>query len=560
MWLSRTELNLVSRDSRSSQPGYQPDPTETPREAVVALALADLVNRTSASSHVTAIDSAWSAFAGRREDVPVAELDKLRARAGIQKLTQPDAATRLRDAIGDGYRRTVNIHPMPNVPNLPVIATLIGPRITPDTIALGGLVDGRGPELQAAEVGFMLGQDRGLAYVKADPSLTARMKTAREALNRRPAATDLYTPWLDAIRALANRPAGAVPSFMDGAAFADLRLDSALAAYGQLRHNHVLMAAQVYDQGGCEIPDGYVEPALDTYRALAAYAARGRSVFAALDPRDRSHGVAYFARLERLMNVLVALSREELANRPLSASARRFLSMIVEVREASAWDYNGSFPIATYDGWYLDLFPFQDAAFKDASFIADYATYNRNGDQGIHYLGAKGPRLGVFVVDAGGAPRLMVGPVARAYQYTGKLDHRLDDAGAAAIEGSAPWSASYTVAAAPEPALALEYLRPSKPDPGDSALGRHRARTQLPPNVIRLETATDLGDVTLDLLDHHFALLQSITVHASKGRTDTPAPVLARPIEAIRVHVGAFQDRIDVGLDGHLLRTLGASP
>ena len=42
MWASRLEFNLVSRSSRSSAPGPMPDPSETPREAIDALALADL--------------------------------------------------------------------------------------------------------------------------------------------------------------------------------------------------------------------------------------------------------------------------------------------------------------------------------------------------------------------------------------------------------------------------------------------------------------------------------------------------------------------------------------
>ncbi len=557
MWLSRTELNLVSRDSRSSQPGYQPDPTETPREAVVALALADLAKRSKATAEIAAIDNAWSAFAGRREDIPFAELDKLRAKAGITKLTDPEAAARLRDAIGDSYQRTVNVHPMPNVPHLPAIATMIGPRITPDTVALGALVDGRGPDLQAAEVGFMLGHDRGLAHLKSDPKLVARLRTARDELSRVPAIKDLYGAWLDAIRALAKRPQGALPSFMDGSAFADLRLDSALAAYGQLRHNHVLIAAQVYDQGGCEIPDGYVEPAIETYRALAAYAARGKAVFAALDPKDSTQGVAYFTRLERLMNVLTALSREELANRPLSAEAKRFLSMIVEMREASAWNYNGTFPIATHDGWYLDLFPFQDVAFKDASFIADYATYNRDGEQGIHYLGAKGPSLGVFVVDAGGAPRMMVGPVAHAYQHTGKLEHRLDDDAATSIQGSAPWSASYSVAAPAAPDLTLKFQRDTKPDP--DAMRRGAPKREVPPNVVRIESLNELGTVTVDLLDHHFVTLKNVTIRVGKGVTDTVVPALSRPVESIRIRVGAFQARVDLDLSGYLRHEFGAS-
>jgi hypothetical protein len=558
MWLSRTEFNLVSRDSRSSQPGYTPDPSETPRETIDALALAELADRTHASGDIAAIDQAWTAFAGKREDVPFAELGKLRAKARITNLADPDAAARLRAAIGDAYQRTVNVHPMPNVAHLPAIATMIGPRITPDTVALGTLTHDRGPDLQAAEVGYMLGQDRGLAYVTATPTLTTRLNASRDQLTHAPKGTDLYGAWLAAIRGLAITPAGTRPTFMATEPFQDLRLDSALAAYGQLRHNHVLVAAQLYDQSGCEIPDGYVEPALDTYVALADYAARGKTVFATLDPADKTHGKTYFTRLERLMRVLVALTREELADRPLSDEAKRFLGDIVEMRESSAWDYNGSFPIATYDGWYLDLFPFQDVAFKEAAFIADYATFDTNGQQGVHYLGAKGPRLGVFVVDTGGAPRLMVGPVARAYQHTGPLDHRLDDAASANVAGTAPWAASYTAAAPAEPAVTLELSVPRPVRKGDEEFPRQKQpKTGLAVNVLRIESAKDLGDVTVDLLDHHFIPQRSITVHVAKGATDTTLPTLAKPIESIQLHVGTFVGRMDLGLNGQGKRKWG---
>ncbi len=559
MWLSRTEFNLVSRDSRSSQPGNIPDPRETPREALDALALAELADRSHASADLAAIDRAWTAFAGKREDVPFAELARLRAKAKITNLADPDAAARLRAAIGDTYQRTVNVHPMPNVAQLPAIATMIGPRITPDTVALGTVIHDRGPDLQAAEVGYMLGQDRALAYVATTPEVMARLHDARDQLTHAPVGADLYGAWLAAIRGLAITPAGARPTFMATEPFQDLRLDSALAAYGQLRHNHVLIAAQVYDQSGCDIPDGYVEPALDTYVALADYAARGKAVFAALDPADKTHGKTYFTRLERLLRVLVALAREELADRPLSGEAKRFLGDIVEMRESSAWDYNGSFPIATYDGWYLDLFPFQDVAFKEAAFIADYATFDTNGHQGIHYVGAKGPRLGVFVVDTGGPPRLMVGPVARAYQHTGALDHRLDDAGAASVAGASPWAASYTATAPAEPTIAVELSIPRPTRPGDeTGLGRHRPKTTIAANVLHIESANELGDVAIELLDHHFVALRTITVHLAKGATDTTLPTLGRAIESIQLHVGAFVGRMDLGLDGHGRKAWGA--
>jgi hypothetical protein len=567
MWLSRTEFNLVSRDSASSTPGYTPDPRETPRETVAALALADLADKTGASPSIAALDRAWSALAGGREDVPLPELQRLRAKAGIRALTEPTAAERLRAAIGDGYQRTVNVHPMPNVARLPAIATLLGPRITSDMTSLGKLIDERGPSLAAAEIGYMLGHDRAIAHL--DPRLLPRLKEARAQLAAAAAPhDDLYSRWLTAIRGLAVKPAGALPSFTEGPAFADLRLDSALAAYGQLRHNHVLVTAQVYDQGGCEIPDGYVEPAVATYEALIEYARLGRSTFRALDPKDASKGGAYFARLERLMQVLVALSREELANRPLSPAARRFLSMIVEMREASAAGYMGTFPVATYDGWYIDLFPDMTTSFRDASFIADYATYDRDGRRGIHYLGAKGPRLGVFAVDVGGKPRMMVGPVAAAFGYTGPLAKRLTDEDAPAVAGTAPWATSYTApAVGTTPAITVEYVREEIERKGRrtgnrlldrEAPGSWRLRENpLAANTLRITAERDLGEVTVELLDHHFVKMSAVKVKVAKGKVLTPLAAQPRPIESVRVIAGGFQQRLDLDLQGFLHAKLG---
>lgn len=573
MWLSRTEFNLVSRDSRSSQPGYDADPRETPREAVVALALAELADRTGASKDIALLDDAWAALAGKREDVSFAQLGQLRAQAGITTLTGPDrVAEQLRAAIGPGFVRTVNVHPMPNVDHLPVIATLLGPRITPDTIALGTLTSGRGPALRGAEVGFMLGQDRALAHL--GPQSLPQLAVARKQLADATYGSDLYSAWLQAIRALSARPAGATPSFMDGHAYQDLRLDTALAAYGQLRHNHVLIEAQVYDQGGCEIPDGYVEPAPATYRALAAYATIGKRVFAQVDPKDTAGGAAYFTRLEKLMRVLAALSDQELANRPLSATAKRFLATIVERREATAQGYNGSFPIATFDGWYLDLFPSISLGLEDAAFVVDYATFDRNGQRGIHYLGAKGPRLGVFAVDTGGPPRIMVGPVARAFEYTGPLEHRLDDAAAPAVAGLEPWAASYVHPAPAEASFAVEFARPrpgdarrrsSRPSPiplprDPSDVGASNARPRdLPANVVRLDAPAALGPVTIELLDHHFMPMVKLNVTAHQGRTDVKVPTTRRPIEALRITVGAFQGRVVLDLTGAGSATFGAT-
>ena len=170
MWASRLELNLVSRSSRSSAPGPEPDPTETPREAIDALALAELATRSGAANHVADLDRAWSVLAGKREDVSIAQLAELRAQVG--SLVAPDAFSKLKAAIGDRFKRTTQLHPMPEgTRELPAIATLIGPRIVPDAHAIMSIVNSAVPnrtKIGVADVAYLLGFDHAKTYLAHD--------------------------------------------------------------------------------------------------------------------------------------------------------------------------------------------------------------------------------------------------------------------------------------------------------------------------------------------------------------------------------------------------------
>ena len=88
MWLSRLEFNLMSRSSRSSEPGLAPNPEETPREANDALALALLVERAGMQTDLAALERAWELWAGRREDISLATLSELRKQLGIARIDQ----------------------------------------------------------------------------------------------------------------------------------------------------------------------------------------------------------------------------------------------------------------------------------------------------------------------------------------------------------------------------------------------------------------------------------------------------------------------------------------
>ena len=217
--------------------------------------------------------------------------------------------------------------------------------------------------------------------------------------------------------------------------FADMRTASVIAAYGQLRHNHVLLAGQSYDEGGCEIPDGFVEPAPQVLDALIAYADRGVSLMAALGggAEDKTKVRAYYTRTAKILRVLRAIVGEELANRPLSVEAKRFLAAVSEIIPASS----DSPPLHT--GWYFQLFRGAGEALESAGFMADYYTSTNTGL--VAYAGAIDPDMGIFVVDTSGPPRMFVGPVAHAFETHAPLAKRLaDDEIPRAKDRSEPWS------------------------------------------------------------------------------------------------------------------------
>ncbi len=62
--------------------------------------------------------------------------------------------------------------------------------------------------------------------------------------------------------------------------------------------------------------------------------------------------------------------------------------------------------------------------------------------------------MGVFVVDVGGQPRAMVGPVAKGYEVATPIDGRLDDEAARALpDKPGEWLGSYLAKTRPEPSV-----------------------------------------------------------------------------------------------------------
>ncbi len=524
MWLSRLEFNLVSRSCRSSNPTL--DSKETPREALIALSLGDLMVRSKAKSAFVALDEVWSAMAGVREDASPMALHDMVTKANLGSLRAPDAFERFKAIVGDTFARTTISQFMPDgvdVNRLPAISTVLGPRLVVDAQAMTPIAHPVVPHryrIYAGDVGYLLGHDRALRYIPDDTSpgshLRKQLDTARHQVATTPVRNDLYSHWFDAIRKLSHRPEGATPSFMQTAAFDDLRFNTALVAYGQLRHNNVLYASETYSAAGCRMPDAYVEPTPKVYDALLAYFANTEKLFARLDPEDETGARRYFANASYIIRVLRRIIEIELANKPLPSEALSFMNQIVEMLPPDG--ETGDSP--EYNGWYFDLFftgplkssdcdGFCSSALDRAKFLASFHTAPEKNDAA--YLGATSIQRGVFLIDTGGAPRLMVGPVTQGVTRHHTLDSpRLTDGDVAPFQTHAkanlhafhaPWARSYTAPVRTFPLKARMKMDYS---------GGNQEVCQM---VVLLQSTQKLRGLTLSLLDHHRRAIQSKKVN-----------------------------------------------
>lgn len=449
-WLSRHEWNLVTRGCQSSTPVEGGcSPAETPREARAAMLVAELVDRANARPHLDRFEQVYSTFGGVRDDVPIASFKKL-ALPASQAPNAPDA---LKTAIGAKYVRYAVTHPMPVFPGdhegkLPAIATLIGARVAPDLDPVGSVMRAVYPaNLDADVFGALLGHDaaaRGAARKQGhDVALGLAPKLRADSA----AGSSLYDAWMTAVLALSTPAEGTLPSFWKTQAHAALRLDSALVGYGQIRHNFVLMSGSAYDSYGCDIPDAYVEPHLPVYEALLKYSERGR----AMSGRDEASR-DYFTKTSAVLRALITIVKHELEGRALTSDEARYLGMVTEYTPDGGYGGDSHGPPKRM-GWYYDLFTDRtNLAEKGSDFIGEVAT-----NAHTHYafmLGAEAARLGVFVVDAGGEPRMMVGPVATGYEARdGLTNPRWTDGDAWKKPHLADWAKSYTAPAPPEPTV-----------------------------------------------------------------------------------------------------------
>ena len=477
MWISRIELNLVTHDTRSSDlDGNQAGDAARGRRRARARGSRRQDGRTPAPTSPTS-SARGPLYAGKREDVAMSDLRALRAAAKIDKLTAPDAAAKLRAAIGNRFHRTINTHPNPNVTNLPVIASLLGPRITTSAAAVSSIVSRPRPRHRRPPSSASCSASiaaRSTATRRSRRSSRARRRSSRR--SRATISTRRGSP--RSARTARCRPAPCRRSWtarrspICGSTRRSSRSASSRTTTCSSRRRSTTRAAARFRTATSS------RRCRCTARSRPTPSAARRCTRSSIRS-TRPARAATSSALRAVADTLAGIATEELAGHALSDDAKRFLAMIVEMREATAMTYMDTYPIPTFDGWYIDLFPSLDTAFHPAAFVADYLTYDRNGHAGVKYIAATGPRLGVFAVDTGGGPRMMVGPVAHGFQATGPIAKRFTDEDAVALAARSssrrgPRATGRRGQAAPSFAISIidrprkerQEARPAHPPPG----------------------------------------------------------------------------------------------
>ncbi|NLG18426.1 MAG: DUF3160 domain-containing protein [Fibrobacter sp.] len=266
-------------------------------------------------------------------------------------------------------------------PELPVIAQISGQRFILDSYMLGRTVEwyvkGRNkPMLE--EVPFSLGNNAASTVLASDVNkytvsqgdykpYHARLGAARALFDKYPYwDRNLYTLWLNGLRALSQPLPATVPLLMQSRSWQEKQMNTQLSSWAQLRHNTLLYAKQSYTGGViCFYPDGYVEPYPQFYRIIGEMVNR----LADMVKNVSNYDFKFDAKVWKMVtDSLASMAELELQGKPLTEAHIDFLNgMINEKPHEMCGD-------PPFNGWYPLLFKSWDDCRVARPCIADVHT------------------------------------------------------------------------------------------------------------------------------------------------------------------------------------------
>ncbi|HEY0713591.1 MAG TPA: DUF3160 domain-containing protein [Polyangia bacterium] len=446
MWLGRSDLGFVL-NGRATAKALNPD-VERERRAAALLTL--ILRDTGGDKRLEAISQILDFFVGRSDGITV---DQMAAALERTKNTAPhrltaEALERLqRDLAASTPAKQIRSQVLMGTEELPQLFQMLGQRFVLDSFVLANLVH---PKIELAplepkrsmptglDVMAALGNDEAVRLL--GPQLdtykySGNLLAARRVVDAHQPdhwAQNLYTLWLDTLRALDDEPPAPAhfPETMRRTPWRRKQLQAQLASWAELRHDTILYAEQSYTAGiECEYPEGIVEPYPEVYRRLRFFAIEGARLLGNFtrefadrkttewSGRMRARHVQFLGGFASIMERLERMARKQLAAQPFSAEERTFLKQAIDQRGA------GSGP-PTYSGWYTTLI-YEDGPADWEPTVADVHT-DPNTEQVLE-VAVGDVNFIVVAIDNQGDRAAYVGPIYSYYEFHQKASQRLTD-------------------------------------------------------------------------------------------------------------------------------------
>lgn len=448
MWLSTVRLDLVT------YPRSQPTLNRGALKFAAALTL--LMQQGGAQEKLQSYLAALDDFVGPADDDNPLSLakflsaHKVSTAASLQELSDQEIHTWLASNQSQRSRIVSHFHINEKLkPNSKTARSFvfIGQRFAFDSYLLGQLVFDKlvlpsrpkepiprfmpkGLDLMAA-----LGNPRAKVHLKAEfdrykyePALD-RLAAQVRAQPESYWTSSLHSAWLRAIASLhQNSDDPRLPAVFRSAAWKDKTLQTQLASWAELRHDHILHVKQpVTGTMGCEFPDAYVEPVPHVFAKIKQMVSKLHAVTDRLETQGiklESSVHEELLHFSQVLDQLHTIADKELRHEAPTKKEKKFLKQAVE---SEAIGYG----LRRWDGWYpkiMGLSPTNDFEPTIADVHTDPANANNNWTTQVLHVGTGRFELATVAVDCPGNKKCVyVGPVSSYYEFIPKNGARLTD-------------------------------------------------------------------------------------------------------------------------------------
>lgn len=448
MWLSRIPLAIQTFPNRK--------PTLQRKSFNIAASLSWLVHESGSENEFASYQKILDTFVGPGDDDTPLPIIEFLASQGIHKIRDirkiPNRAIKQWLSANATQRSQIATHAYFNPSRRPKKPTsrnfmMIGQRFTLDSKVLASLVfdqlvhpNNPGVAIprklpKSLDIIAALGNPRAKVHLKEEfarypyePALDAATAGLAK-LPDKEWTKNLHSAWLSAIASLHKAPDDPrLPANFRSEAWKDKTLQTQLASWAELRHDHILYVKQSLSGSiGCEFPDAYVEPVPHFFAKMNRLIGLQKSAVTLVEREGLEVHDTVHTRLDRFSEVLGRLetiAQKELNHEPLQDAEKHFLKQAVE------HETKGYGPVR-WDGWYPEIIGEHSRGSFEPT-IADVHTdppdITNGGVAQILHAGTGAFEIATVLVDCPGNKKCVyAGPVSSFYEFIPPKGERLND-------------------------------------------------------------------------------------------------------------------------------------